>query len=43
MPNQAPDLDGRIDWLWVIASQDQPVRGCRWTRQDGWATAVLAD
>jgi hypothetical protein len=41
-PSQAPDLDGCIDWLWVIASQNLPVRGCHWTSQYGWATAVLA-
>jgi hypothetical protein len=42
-PSQAPDLDRCIDWLWVIASQNLPARGCYWTRQQGWATAVLAD
>lgn len=41
-PSHAPDLDSRVDWLWVIASQDLPARGCYWTRQDGWATAELA-
>lgn len=41
-PRQAPDLDKRVDWLWVIASQELPARGCYWTRQRGWATAVLA-
>ena len=41
-PSQAPDLDKCVDWLWVIASQDLPVRGCYWTRQRGWLTAVLA-
>jgi len=40
-PTQAPALDSRIDWLWVIASQNLPVRGCYWTNQHGWATAVL--
>jgi hypothetical protein len=40
-PSQAPDLDSRIDWLWGIASQDPTARGCYWTRQHGWATAVL--
>ena len=33
---------GCVNWLRVIASQDLPVRGCYWTRQHGWATAVLA-
>ncbi len=41
-PSQAPDLDRCVGWLWVIASQNLPVRGCYWTRQHGWATAVLA-
>ena len=41
-PTQAPDLDRCINWLWVIASQDLPVRGCYWTRQQGWESAVLA-
>ena len=40
-PGQAPALDSCIDWLWVIASQNLPVRGCYWTRQHGWATAVF--
>lgn len=40
-PSQAPDLDRCVDWLWVIASEDLPVRGCYWTRQRGWATAAL--
>jgi hypothetical protein len=41
MPSQAPHLDGCIDWLWVIASQNLPARGCHWRRQQGWATTVL--
>lgn len=41
-PSQAPDLDRCIDWLWVIASQNLPARGCYWTPQHGWRTAVLA-
>jgi hypothetical protein len=40
-PSQAPDLDSCVDWLWVIASQDLPARGCYWSRQHGWDTAVL--
>jgi hypothetical protein len=40
-PSQVPDLDNCIDWLWVIASQDLPARGCYWTHQHGWRTAVL--
>jgi hypothetical protein len=42
MPSQAPDLDECINWLWVIASQNLPARGCYWARQHGWSTAVLA-
>lgn len=42
-PSHAPVLDSCIDWLWVIASQNLPARGCYWTRQHGWAAAVLAD
>jgi hypothetical protein len=41
-PNQAPDVDRCVDWLWVIASQNLPARGCYWSRRHGWATAVLA-
>lgn len=40
-PSQAPALTKRIDGLWVIASQELPVRGCYWTRPHGWDTAVL--
>lgn len=40
-PSHAPDLDSRVDWLWVIASQNLPARGCYWARQLGWATAEL--
>jgi hypothetical protein len=42
-PGQPPALDSRVDWLWVIASQNLPARGCYWTGHHGWATAVLAD
>jgi hypothetical protein len=41
-PSGAPDLDSCVDWLWVIASQNLPARGCYWTRRNGWATAELA-
>src|SRR6185437_5950069 len=41
-PKQDPNLAACVDWLWVIASHDLPVRGCYWARQHGWATAVLA-
>jgi hypothetical protein len=41
-PHHAPSLDACVDWLWVIASQDLPARGCYWERSQGWATAVLA-
>lgn len=34
-PSHAPDLAGCVDWLWVIASQNLPARGCYWTRQYG--------
>jgi hypothetical protein len=42
-PSQDPRLDRCLDWMWVIASQNLPARGCYWTRQHGWVTAVLAD
>ena len=42
-PSQPPDLSRCIDWLWVIASQNLPARGCYWTPRHGWRTAVLAD
>lgn len=41
-PARAPEIDSGVDWLWVIASQKLPARGCYWTRQNGWATAELA-
>lgn len=41
VPRRSPDLDSCIDWLWVIASQNLPARGCYWTPHHGWATAVL--
>ena len=40
-PGQAPSLPAWTDWLWVIASQELPARGCYWSRRHGWATAVL--
>jgi hypothetical protein len=40
-PSQPPHLDASADWLWVIASQAPPIRGCYWARQRGWTTAVL--
>jgi hypothetical protein len=41
IPSHSPDLDNCVDWLWVIASQNLPARGCYWTLRYGWATAVL--
>lgn len=38
-PSQAPTLGRCIDWLWVIASQNLPARGCYWTRRRAWRTA----
>ena len=41
-PRHAPSLYACVDWLWVIACQDLPARGCYWERRQGWAPAVLA-
>lgn len=41
-PSHAPSVDACVDWVWVIASQDLPARGCYWERRHGWKTAVLA-
>jgi hypothetical protein len=40
-PTQAPSLPAWTDWLWVIASQALPARGCYWSPAHGWATALL--
>jgi len=34
-PSQPPDLDERVDWLWVITSQAPPALGCYWPPQGG--------